>query len=167
MFKSFFTFDLDISNFYEERKRNRISIYDCLEFAISKKTLEKFYCESCDALSKGKISKSIINKPKNFVFIIDRGNFEEKLMNIDFILDNEINIQPYTENFQEPVKYQLNGIVSIIGKKYISFVKLKENWFVFDDSKIQKVENNIVMNDDNNNFGVKHIPCILFYKLME
>ena len=167
MFKSFFTFDLDILNFYEERKRDRISIYDCLEFAISKKTLEKFYCESCDALSNGKISKSIINKPKNFVFIIDRGNFEEKLMNIYFILDNEINIQPYTENFQEPVKYQLNGIVSIIGKKYISFVKLNENWFVFDDSKIQKVDNNIVMNNDNNNFGIKHIPCILFYKLME
>ena len=99
------------------------------------------------------------------MFIIDRGNFEEKLMKINFILDNEIDIQPYTENFQEPVIYQLNGIVSIIGKKYISFVKLENNWFVFDDSKIQKVAEKVVMNNDNN-FGIKHIPCILFYKLV-
>ena len=165
IFKSFFTFDLDISNFYEESKKNRILMYDCLEYATSRKILDKYYCETCDSLSEGKISKSIINKPKNFVFIIDRGNFEEKLMKINFILDNEINIKPFTENFQEPVRYQLNGIVSIIGKKYISFVKLENNWFVFDDSKIQKVAEKVVMNNDNN-FGIKHIPCILFYKLV-
>ena len=166
IFKSFFTFDLDICSFYEERKRNSLSIYESLEYATSKKILDKFYCESCNNLSKGKISKSIVNKPKNFVFIIDRGNFEEKLMKIYFIIDNEIYIQSYIENFQEPVRYQLNGIVSIIDKKYISFVKLENNWFVFDDSKIQRVAENVVMNNDNN-FGIKHIPCILFYKLMD
>lgn len=165
-FKSFFTFDLDIGNFYQERKRDRISIYECLEFATSKKKLKNFYCPSCNALSQRKRSKYIANTPKIFVFMIDRGNFDEELMKIDFILDDTINIEPYTENIQTSTEYNLLAIVSIFGNKYISFVKIKENWFVFDDSKIQKVEKNIVFNS-NTTSGIKHIPCILFYKLVE
>ena len=165
-FQSYTTFDLDIHNFYKERRRNRISIYDCLEFFISKKTKSKVYCDSCEAFTKVENSKSIIGVPKNLIFIIDRGDLDEKLMNINFLLDSEIDIQPYCEEIQTSTKYELNGIVSIFNEKYISLVKNDEDsWLLFDDSKIQMIENNFALNE-NDNSNIKHIPCILFYKLL-
>ena len=165
-FQSYTTFDLDIHNFYKERRRNRISIYDCLEFFISKKTKSKVYCDSCEAFIEVENSKSIIGVPKNLIFIIDRGDFDEKLMNINFLLDSEIDIQAYCEEIQTYTKYELNGIVSIFNEKYISLVKNDEDsWLLFDDSKIQMIENNFALNE-NDNSNIKHIPCILFYKLL-
>lgn len=166
-FKSFFTFDLDIQSFHKERKLNVISINDCLALWSSKKKLLNIYCDSCNSLSEIENSKSIVGTPKFFLFILDRGNFNEQLMNLNFIIDSEIDIQPYCENIQESTKYELNAIVSIFNKKYISLVKNDENsWLLFDDSKIQMIENNLALNE-NYNSDIKHIPCILLYKLLK
>ena len=166
-FQSFLTYDLDISNFYEERKRDRISIFDCLEFATSKKNIKNFYCGICNSLSEGYKIKKIVNSPKIFVFIIDRGYFEEKMMKINFTIDPEIDIFPYTENIKSKIEYKLIGIVSIFDKKYISFVKNKDgSWYVFADSKIAKIKEDEILKDKEGQ-SIKHIPCILFYQLIQ
>ena len=164
IFKSFFTFDLDIFDCYKEKKSDSLSISDCLDYAISKKKLPRFYCDYCRVLSNARKTKYIANTPKIFAFIVDRGDFNGELMKINFTLDSEINIEKYTENIETSTNYELIGVISIIGKKYISFVNIQKTWFVFDGSNIQKVEKNVVLNKDN--YNVKHIPCILFYKLV-
>ena len=164
IFKSFFTFDLDVFDCYKEKKSNSLSISDCLDYAISKKKLPTFYCDYCKALSNGKKTKYIANTPKIFTFIVDRGDFDEELMKINFTLDSEIDIEKYTENIETSTNYELIGVISIIGKKYISFVNIEKTWYVFEGSNIQKVEKYVVLNKD---YNLKHIPCILFYKQVE
>ena len=135
LFQSFFTFDLDIPNFYRERKRNGISIYEYLGFVASKKRISNFYCNKCKTLSEGKYNKRINNSPKIFAFILDRENFNPNLMEMNFNIDEDINMEPFIENSQlQFFEYELIGIVSIIGKKYVSFTKDEDgSWFAFDN----------------------------------
>ena len=96
--------------------------------------------------------------------MIDRGNLEKKLLDLNFYIDNEIGLEPYMTYKESNVKYELREIVSIYGNKYISFVKVDENfWYLYNDSRIKKVEDYDVVNF-NSSSGIKHIPCILFYR---
>ena len=170
LFQSFFTFDLDIPNFYRERKRNGISIYEYLGFVASKKRISNFYCNKCKALSEGKYNKRINNSPKIFAFILDRENFNPNLMEMNFNIDEDINMEPFIENSQlQFFEYELIGIVSIIGKKYVSFTKDEDgSWFAFDNSNIKKIgKKEIINSNENSDSTIKHIPCVLFYKLKE
>ena len=99
------------------------------------------------------------------IFIIDRGNFENYYLNLNFILENEINLSPYMYNQKKDVKYELNSILSVLGNKFISLIKADEDyWYLFNDSNVRKVENSDIFNN-NSSTGLKHIPFILFYKL--
>ena len=170
LFQSFFTFDLDIPNFYRERKRNGISIYEYLGFVASKKRISNFYCNKCKTLSEGKYNKRINNSPKIFAFILDRENFNPNLMEMNFNIDEDINMEPFIENSQlQFFEYELIGIVSIIGKKYVSFTKDEDgSWFAFDNSNIKKIgKKEIINSNENSDSTIKHIPCVLFYKLKE
>jgi hypothetical protein len=162
--KTFFTFDLDISNIYNKNKKNEIRIYDCLdEWKTS--SGKKGYCDiRCNEFSELECSKTIINTPKIFAFLIDRKEFDEDLMKINFAIEENINLRPYMEYSGENAEYQLKAIVSIHEKKYINFVKKENIWYVFDDTKIQKVESDDIFKVHRDT-SIQHIPCILFYEL--
>ena len=163
-FKDFLTFDLDLLGFFNKNKKNRIRICDCLDFATQKRTISNVYCESCGYLNTAESLFSFINTPEILIFMIDRGNLEKKLMDLNFYIDNEIGLEPYMTYKESNVKYELREIVSIYGNKYISFVKVDENfWYLYNDSRIKKVEDYDVVNF-NGSSGIKHIPCILFYR---
>ena len=169
-FQSFLTFDLDIYGTYKlNSEKNEIKIYDCLDF-WKQKNIEKVYCNKCEEFKKVDWGKIIINSPKIFVFLLDRGNFDNNLIKINFTLDNNIDLHPYIgyqESSEAKFQYQLKQIVSIFGNKYISFVKInKKYWYAFDNDKIQMVENDDVIKTHRNE-SIKHIPCILFYELDE
>lgn len=162
-FQGFFTFDLDIANVFQEVKKNELNIYDCLD-EWDKKRKKKMYCDiRCNDFSEMECSKRIINTPNIFVFMIDRNNFDEKLMEINFGLDENINLYPYMDYSGKNVNYQLKAIVSIIEKKYINFAKIDNDWYAFDNTNIQKVGHDDIFKTHRVN-SIKHIPCILLYE---
>ena len=169
-FQSFLTFDLDIYGAYKLNSgKSEINIYDCLDL-WKEKEIEKVYCNKCEEFKKVDWRKNIINSPKIFVFLLDRGNFDNNLLKINFAIEDTIDLQPYVgyqESSEMKFQYKLKQIVSIFGNKYISFVKMgKKHWFVFDNDKIQMVEHDNVIKTHRND-NIKHIPCILFYELVE
>ena len=123
-FQNFLTFELDLLGFFDQTKKNRISIFDCLEYAIQKKIISNVYCEFCRNLNRTESLFSFIHTPEILIFMIDRGNFDKKLMDLNFCIDNEIGLEPYMTYKEPQVKYELRGIVSIYGNKYISFIKV-------------------------------------------
>ena len=116
-------------------------------------------------LSESEITRKIINNPKIFIFLLNRGDFDEKLMSLNFNLSSEINLRPYLLNQELNATYELKKIVSILNKEYVSFVKITEDsWYLFNDSDVKKVEHDDVINKRSE---MEHIPCILFYELSE
>ena len=53
--------------------------------------------------------------------------------------------------------------------KLISFTKDEDgSWFAFDNSNIKKIgKKEIINSNENSDSTIKHIPCVLFYKLKE
>ena len=164
-FESFYTFELDIQQHYNLTKKNQIRLYDCLNYSCLYLPNSNSYCDSCKSYCNTSKFLRIINSPKILIFIIDRGNFDNNLLNLNFIIDSEINLMPYLHYKEKNVKYELTSIISVFGNKFISLIKADEDyWYLFNDSNVHKVENFNLFNI-NCNTGVKHIPCILFYKL--
>ena len=165
-FQSFFTFDLDIGNKINKIKKNKIKLYDCLDIWANTNK-KKVYCDSnkCHDFTEAESTKSIINAPKIFAFLIDRKNFDKNLMEINFVIDENINLCPYMEYSEKNIEYQLKAIVSILEKKYINFVKIDNIWYAFDDKKIQKVEHDDIFNTHRDS-SIQHIPCILLYEFI-
>ena len=164
-FQAFYTFELDNMQFYNLPQKNKIGIYDCLNYSCLLSKTSQTFCDFCKCYCTTNSFLRIINSPKVLIFIIDRGNFENNFLNLNFIIDNEINLAPYMYYKQDNVKYELNSIISIFENKFISLIKADEGyWYLFNDSKVIKVENCNVINM-NSGTGLKHIPYILFYKL--
>ena len=163
-FESFNTFDLKISEFYESNKKENITIYECLDY------LRQFYvkeiCEWENNISKIKIINQIVNSPKIFVFILDRGDLNEKLMKISFNIEEKINLSKYIENKNASNEYELIGIVSISlrERKYIAFSKspIDKKWYLYNDTKVNQINIDFTLKSHNQfNF---YVPCILFYE---
>jgi len=162
-FQNFFTFELGIQEFYNYKKKNRISIYDCLDYYLGKNIIQNTYCNNCKMLAESEITRKIINNPNIFIFLLNRGDFDEKLMSLNFDLNSEINLIPYLLNKELNATYELKKIVSILNKKYVSFVKMAEDfWYLFNDRDVIKVEHDDVINKRSE---MEHVPCILFYEL--
>ena len=169
--KNSFTFKLDISDYYSalEKKDCYLKIEECLDFQTEKyKESLKSLCKEC------KQRKSIISKiyssPKIFLFLLDRGNnLDEKnneLLKIPFLIEEKLDLQKFIEDKNSPTKYELVGIVSIkLGdKKYITICKspIDNNWYYFNDIKVQIIEYDNVFKTINN--SKYYSPCILAYK---
>ena len=161
--QDFFTFELPLSDYYNLKKKNRNSLIDCLDFAFSSKPIKNIFCEKCKKLSKSESLINLINTPEIFAFVIDRGDFDTNLMNINFLINEKINLKKYLYYDHPMTNYELISIVSIYNNKYISFIKDEKdkNWYAFHDSNASKLEIYDIIN------SIKHIPCILFYKLIK
>lgn len=156
----FHTFDLDILGCSKENNNNIISINDCLNNLSIPKT-NNFYCKNCRKNTQINSIPRIYQSPNIFIFLLDRGNFEPKYTNIEFKLEQNININ--VNQFEN--KFELIGIVSICleKNKYVAFSKspIDHQWYFYNDKKVDLIEFDSVLNNNNN---VKlYIPFILFY----
>ena len=86
-------------------------------------------------------------------------------MEINFEIDEKINLHPYMDYSEKNIEYQLKAIVSIHEKRYINFVKIENIWYVFDDKKIQIVKHDVIFKPHREG-SIKHIPCILLYEFV-
>ena len=146
--------DLNIWKSYNFYKKNCIRIYDCLSFYQLPKQ-EQYYCESCrNYKNKLNLSK-IYSSPNVFIFSLDRGNMDQNLLNVRFLVEEKINLMEFIENKAGPSFYELNGIVSIYmnQKRYVSCCKspVDQQWYYYDNEIVQKVDFNVVINNHNNN----------------
>lgn len=165
-FKNFYTFQLNILEFLQKLNRNNFTIYDYLNFENKKK--QKKYCNNCKSEEEIEIFSSIYSSPKISIFLFDQGNFDEKLININFYLEEKINLNKFLENEKSPKIYELIGIISINkeDKKYHSFCKSFENqkWYFFKEENVEQIKSDRVIFEHNSG---QFIPNILFYKSIE
>ena len=159
-------FQLNLLEFKKNIDRNNFNIYDIINYELRKK--EESICEYCK-------NKTIINKkinfyssPKIFVFFLNKGDYNEELFDIKFVLEEVINLNKFIENQKSPKKYELIGIIStnINDKIYHSFCKSFEDqqWYHFNDETVMKIKDKQVI---FNNIGGEFIPNILFYRAID
>ena len=169
-----FTLKLNISGCYSslKNKENKITIEDCLNFQSQNPKINKKYpCSKCK--QNKEIMSKIYSSPKIFLFLLDRGNNFDKnkneLLKIPFLIEGKLDLQKFILKQNSPTKYELVGIVSITlnDSKYVANCKspIDNNWYYFNDLKVQKIEyNNVINTNNNNNY---YIPCILVYKSID
>jgi len=165
-FQTYNTLDLDINSCSNIFKNNPyLTIYNCLDYLISQKS-SKSFCKNCNKYMQMFNMSKIYSSPNYFMFLLNRGNMEQNLLNINFKIEEKINLRKYIEYQNAPTNYQLNGIVSIESQsqKYVSFCKspVDKEWYIYNNEQIQKVNLNDVLNAHNN---INYIPSILCYKL--
>ena len=168
---TFNTYELDILETPKNSYSN-ITVYDCLNFDLVKKFID-CHCIYCNQKTQMESSSSIYSSPNIFIFLINRNrsilssncnDFDDQLLNVNFILNMKICLQGIIQNNNCPKTYELFGIVSIYKNeyKYVSFCKSSDNWwYLYHDDTVEKIEEkNVEFYHQNNTF----IPCILFYK---
>ena len=160
----FKTFDLDISRCSSKKENEIINIHDCLNY-LSNTKKKNIYCQNCSQNCETNIISKIFSSPNIFIFLLDRGKFEENLMNIQFKLEEKINLNNFIKNKEAPEEYELIGIVSILRKEkiYVGFCKspIDNKWYKYNEENVDLIESNSMI--DNNNNTNLYIPCILFY----
>lgn len=164
--KTYNTYQLDILGFYTNFRRKQIILFDCLDYEI-RKTIS-FTCKKCNAKDGFRKISVIYISPKIFIFLLFNGEYDEKLLEFRFCVEEIINLRKYVESEESPVKYQLIDVISIEPNenKYVSFCKSFEDkkWYYFYDENVQETNIDQVCFENNNN---KFIPCVLFYESIE
>jgi hypothetical protein len=166
---SFNTFELDILSTYKI-KNNSITIYDCLNFYEYGKP-QKLFCNRCHSYSQFINKKKVYCMPNMIIFSLNRGELTNDLINVPFMIEEQINLSQKIEasSPDNNYNYKLAGIVSVFKDdkgifKYSTFCKssLDQQWYYyFNDEKIIQYDFNKVLQLHNNS---KYIPCILLYK---
>ena len=164
-FQTFNTIQLDSLNFKKTIGKNSITIFDCLNYEL--KLNKKIICKYCNKNAHIKNISYIYSSPKIFVFLLNSGDFNEELLDLNFNLETTINLNKYIENKQSPKKYELIGIISIDinNKKYLNYCKSFEdkNWYFYYDEDVAQIQEKQVVMDNNGKF----IPSVLFYRSID
>lgn len=165
-FGTYNTIQLDCLHFKNTIYRNNITIFDSLKFEYQNKNINRL-CNFCKKKASINMISIIYKSPKIFVFLLNNGDFDEQLLNLNFKLEPQINLSKFIESKNSPKKYELVGIISldIRNKKYVNYCKSFEdnNWyFYYDEDIAQNTEEQVIMD----NFG-KYVPSALFYKSVE
>ncbi len=172
--RTFSTFALNIKESYtllkqNQNQRNSLTLYDCLDYYKSSKQ-HVLYCNNCSLQKKMTLITNIFSSPNNFVFLLDRGDFDndgKNVLRVPFELSDKIELDNFIENKISPKKYQLIGIVSfnIEKQEYVSFCMspVDKNWYSYKSEKGAEqmdISNIINIHNQFNNL----IPFILIYK---
>ena len=164
-FQTFNTIQLDSLNFKKTIGKNSITIFDCLNYELNLN--KKIICKYCNKNAHIKNISYIYSSPKIFVFLLNSGDFNEELLDLNFNLETTINLNKYIENKQSPKKYELIGIISIDinNKKYLNYCKSFEdkNWYFYYDEDVAQIQEKQVVMDNNGKF----IPSVLFYRSID
>jgi ubiquitin C-terminal hydrolase len=178
-FQTYHMFELDILNTSKFVANNRnynnnnsITIYDCLTYYESIKNNLRAYCKSCNKNTKVDCACKIFRNPKIFAFSLNRGlingKFDDNLTDINFQLNDQIDLGNFvSENIQNS-KYELIGIVSISRrlKNYVSFCKspVDNNWYSYDSENICPSNIHYILSEHDSTKETDNIPCILVYQ---
>ena len=162
-FQYFPSFDLNIldcAKFYKN-KIQEIKIENCLEFYSMYKYNTKTFCSFCKAYGECASETLIYSSPIVFIFLLDfKGN-----QNINFVIEQRINIDKFVENKNAPSSYDLNGIVyyDLNKKKYNAFCvsPVDKRWYLYDDENVNLIEFEIFINMYKT--SKIFIPFILLY----
>ena len=161
-FKTYNTFQLDCLDFKKTIDKNIINIYDCLEYELN--ITKKAFCCYCRKKADIKSISGIYSSPRIFVFLLNSGNFDENLLNLNFKLETVINLKNFIENKKSPIKYDLVGVISmdIRNKKYINYCKSFEDqqWYFYWEENVAQITEKQVILDNSGKFT----PSVLFYK---
>ena len=164
-FNNFETLDLDIAGTFQQCK-SPINLLQCLTYQSQKQ--QNIFCQKCQKYTQFQINTKIYSSPLTFIFTLNRGNADEKLLNIKFIVEEKIDIGQFLESPKAYRKFELIGIVSysINEKKYVCFGKspCDKQWYLYNDENVTDTNINLVLNY-NNNMG--YIPCILLYQFIK
>ena len=139
-----------------KKKINEINIYDCFEYYQRIKPSvdnKEIYCKNCHQMVNTSNSTYLIYTPYILMVRLKYKN------NIKLQLEDTIDINYFLYAKNVPTLYELIGIVSLTNfknneKHYISFCKIDEKWYKFDNEKI------ISTFEEVKNTG---IPYLLFY----
>ena len=165
-FNNFETLELDISGAYNQYK-SPFTLRQCLGFQRQK--IQDSFCHVCQKYNKIQIYKSIYSSPIYFIFSLNRGNPDPNLLNIKFLIEENIDISQFLENKKSFSKYELIGIVSISMKdnyKYVCFGKspADKKWYLYNDEKVNDIDIGTVTYYNNNS---DYVPCILLYQFQK
>jgi ubiquitin C-terminal hydrolase len=165
-FKDFETLELDISEAYKQFKQP-FTLLQCLTFQSKK--YQNSFCQKCGTYTQNQILSNIYSSPIHFIFSLNRGNLDQNLLNINFIIEENIDISQFLENKRSYSKYSLCGIVSISRKennKYVCFGKspVDKQWYLYNDEIVTDTNINYIINSNNNH---EYIPCILLYQFIK
>ena len=165
-FKDFETLELDISEAYKQFKQP-FTLSQCLTFQSKK--FQNSFCQKCGIYTQNQILSNIYSSPITFIFSLNRGNLDQNLLNINFIVEENIDISQFLENKRSYSKYSLCGIVSISRKennKYVCFGKspVDKQWYLYNDEMVTDTNINYIIQSNNNQ---EYIPCILLYQFIK
>ena len=164
-FNNYEILDLDILGTFQQCN-SQITLFHCLNYQSEK--IQNSFCQKCQKYNQSKINTSIYSSPINFIFILNRGMPAQHLLNINFILEEKIDIGKFLENQQAYNKYELSGVVSfsVNENKYVCFGKspVDNQWYLYNDDNVANTNINEVLNNNNN---MQYIPCILLYHYMK
>ena len=160
---TFETLELDIQGAYN-KFQNTITIPQCLLFQSQK--VQNSFCQICHNYKNFNINTRIYSSPFYFIFSLNRGNPDQNLLGINFLIQDEIDISPFLENKNSISKYDLIGIVSISIKenfKYVCFGRspVDKKWYLYNDEKVNEV---ILAQVTQLNNNMEYVPCILLYQ---
>ena len=155
-------FLLDILGCYHQNKKekNYITIEDCIRYQTFGRKSD-MCCNGCKA--NYYTESKIYSTAEKILFLLDRNNFNQNLLNIHFKVEDKLDLTNYIESEFSPKKYELTGIVSIPANNpmYVTFCKspIDEEWYYYSNEEIIHKELNDVIKENNSIF----IPSILIY----
>jgi ubiquitin C-terminal hydrolase len=164
-FSNYETFDLDILGTFQ-KFNSAITIFHCLNYQREKN--QNSYCKKCQSYKQFKINTRIYSSPISFIFTLNRGNPDQNLLNINFMIEKTIDIGIFLENENAYKQYELSGVVSfsVNENKYVCFGKspVDKQWYLYNDETVEDMDINSVLTNNN---SMQYIPCILFYHYMK
>ena len=159
-FQKFLTLDLNVIDCCRQKLIEDIKIEDCLDFyCITQR--KKAFCTFCNEYEFLLSKNEIFSYSKFLIFLIDL----KENKNINFIIEQKINLENFIKNNNINKNYELNGIVffDINKNKYnaLCVSPVDKKWYLYDDENVElsNFQNYINLYLNNKNF----IPHILLY----
>ncbi|KAJ5075809.1 ubiquitin carboxyl-terminal hydrolase [Anaeramoeba ignava] len=113
----------------------------------------KIFCEKCNKNTSSEKFSKIVKFPKILVFQFKRFQFTmnqgQKKLFEKILFPFELKVEEESKKGIKTKHYDLNAIVVHIGKTikrghYISYSKVQDKWFCFDDSKVSLADPNLI-----------------------
>ena len=133
--QEFQTFDLDITEVAKYNRSESIKISNCLEFYYLAKNIKSF-CSFCKKYERMTFKNKIYYSPNNFIFLLNLKGNED----INFDIEQEINLNEFILNKISSLIYELNGIVFFDASKNkynaLCLSPIDKTWYLFDDEDV-------------------------------
>jgi len=100
--------------------------------------------------------------------VSDPETLKQKKLNKNIVFETSLKLKPKEHGVEREENLGLVGIICQIGTAdsghYISYNKICNKWYLFDDSSVSEVPDNNILNVKYNNKSIQELNYILFYK---